>query len=77
VQFGQILLSFSSAQVEQKVHSNVQILASSDSLGKSELQHSQFGRSFIMERVPQTTSERAEQLQRAELAPASEAACLT
>ena len=43
-QFGQILSSFSLAQFKQNVHSKLHILASVDSLGKSTLQHSQFGR---------------------------------
>jgi hypothetical protein len=47
-QFGQIPSSFESTQVTQNVHSNVQIIASSDSGGKSLLQHSQFGRNSSM-----------------------------
>jgi hypothetical protein len=43
-QLGQIPSSFDSTHSAQKVHSNVQIIASSDSGGKSLLQHSQFGR---------------------------------
>ena len=44
-QFGHTLLNFSSAQALQNVHSNVQILASLDSLGRWRSQHSQLGRS--------------------------------
>jgi hypothetical protein len=43
-QFGQTPPSFESTQSAQNVHSNVQIIASVDSGGKSLLQHSQFGR---------------------------------
>ena len=43
-QFGQTLFSTVSTHDAQKVHSNVQIIASSDSGGKFLLQHSQFGR---------------------------------
>jgi hypothetical protein len=43
-QFGQMPPSFVSTQLAQKVHSNVQIIASSDVGGKFLLQHSQFGR---------------------------------
>jgi hypothetical protein len=43
-QFGQIPPSKASTQSAQNVHSKVQIMASSDSGGKSLLQHSQFGR---------------------------------
>ena len=42
-QLGHILFNTPSAQLLQKVHSNVQITASVDSGGKSLLQHSQFG----------------------------------
>jgi hypothetical protein len=43
-QLGQVLASLVVAQFTQKVHSNVQMRASCDSLGKSQLQHSQLGR---------------------------------
>lgn len=43
-QFGQAPWSKESTHDAQKVHSKVQILASSDSGGKSLLQHSQSGR---------------------------------
>jgi hypothetical protein len=43
-QLGQVLASLAVAQFTQKVHSNVQMRASRDSLGKSQLQHSQLGR---------------------------------
>ncbi len=42
-QFGQTFLKTSVVQVEQKVHSKVQIIASSEWLGKSLLQCSQLG----------------------------------
>ncbi len=43
-QFGQTQLSFSLAQSEQKVHSNVQIIAHASIGERSQLQHSQLGR---------------------------------
>jgi len=43
-QFGQTFSSLSLTQLRQNVHSNVQIIASEISGGKSRLQHSQFGR---------------------------------
>ena len=43
-QFGQTPPSFWSTQVLQNVHSNVQIMASAESGGRSLSQHSQFGR---------------------------------
>jgi hypothetical protein len=47
-QFGQTPPSFVSAQSRQKVHSNVQIMASIASGGRSLLQHSQLGRKASM-----------------------------
>ena len=47
-QFGQTPASFSCTHVVQKVHSNVQIMASVDSGGKSVLQDSQLGRNSSM-----------------------------
>ncbi len=47
-QFGQICFKVFSTQLTQKVHSNVHIIASSDSGGKSLLQHSQLGLSSNM-----------------------------
>lgn len=44
-QFGQTLPSRSWAQALQNVHSNVQIRAFFESFGRSQLQHSQLGRS--------------------------------
>jgi len=44
-QFGHTPFNFLSTQSLQKVHSKVQIIASSESGGKSLSQHSQFGRS--------------------------------
>jgi hypothetical protein len=56
-QFGQTPLSMVFTHDAQKVHSNVQIIASSDSGGKSLLQHSQFGRNssitaFLIDALP-------------------------
>ncbi len=48
---GQTPSKRSSAHVEQNVHSNVQIIASGDSGGRSRSQASQFGRSFSMLRL--------------------------
>jgi hypothetical protein len=45
LQFGQRPLSFSSTQDSQNVHSKVQIIALRESGARSQLQHSQFGRS--------------------------------
>lgn len=47
-QLGQVPFNLIFAQSLQNVHSNVQILASVLSLGRSRLQHSQFGRSCSM-----------------------------
>jgi len=47
-QFGHTPLSLSSTQSRQKVHSNVQIIASGADGGKSLSQHSQLGRSCSM-----------------------------
>ena len=47
-QFGHRLCSNSTPQREQNVHSNVQIIASRDSGGRSRSQHSQFGLSSSM-----------------------------
>jgi hypothetical protein len=44
-QFGQLPDRWPSAQRRQKVHSNVQIIASVDAGGRSTSQHSQLGRS--------------------------------
>jgi hypothetical protein len=48
LQFGQTPLSLLSTQSRQKVHSNVQIIASVACGGKSLAQHSQLGRSSSM-----------------------------
>jgi len=47
-QFGHLVASFPTAQSEQKVHSNEQIMASGESAGRSRSQHSQEGRSCSM-----------------------------
>jgi hypothetical protein len=47
-QFGHLPWSTPSAHAAQNVHSNEQILASPDSGGRSQLQHSQFGLSLSM-----------------------------
>jgi hypothetical protein len=48
LQFGQRCANAPSAQVTQKVHSNEQMRASSDSGGRSLSQHSQLGRNSSM-----------------------------
>src|SRR5690606_3092541 len=47
-QFGQVPLRGPSAQLRQKVHSKLQIMASRESGGRSRSQHSQLGRSSSM-----------------------------
>lgn len=48
-QFGHLPPSFPSTHDRQKVHSKLQIIASLESGGRSQSQHSQFGRSSSME----------------------------
>ena len=61
-QLGQMPLNASSTQRRQNVHSNVQIIASCESGGRSQSQRSQFGRSASISGVAadQSIAEHAE-----------------